>query len=255
MLPLALRTIRDGLLGLAYPEECRVCSGPVQSWDDGVACAHCWNNPAITKILTGSICAKCGTPTRAPMSSNGGTRFCGMCSALPFAAARACGIYSGALEASILFLKTHPHICPRLRRIICQTFSEHQHELGSDAVMPVPLHPSREKQRGFNQSAIIAKIISREFAPRFDDRSLSRIKPTERHRAGMDAADRAQSVERAFEVTPPRMVEGISVLLIDDVYTTGSTISAASHCLLKAGARQVNVLTIARVGDNLSGRG
>jgi len=51
----ALRNIRDGLLGLAYPEECRVCGGAVESWDDGVACARCWDDPALTKILLGCV--------------------------------------------------------------------------------------------------------------------------------------------------------------------------------------------------------
>jgi len=115
--------------------------------------------------------------------------------------------------------------------------------------MPVQLHRLREQQRGFNQAAIIARLVSRGFGLRFDDRSLKRIKPTERHRAGMDANDRAQSVERAFEVARPRLIDGASVLLVDDVYTTGSTICAASQALIDAGAQRVSVLTIARVGD------
>jgi ComF family protein len=250
----ALRNIRDGLLGLAYPEECRVCGGAVESWDDGIACAQCWDDPALTKILSGCVCSKCGVPV-APTTSNAQSpspaaagRLCGMCSSAPFTAARACGVYSGALEASVLFLKVTPHICPRLRAIIKRTFSEHHIELRSDVVMPVPLHRFRQKQRGFNQAAIVARLISREFGLRLDDRSVMRIKPTERHRAGMDANDRSQSVERAFEVTRPSLIEGASVLLVDDVYTTGSTIFAATKSLIDAGVQQVKVLTIARVG-------
>ena len=252
MLQRALQNIRDGLLGLAYPQECRVCGGAVESWDDGVACAQCWNDPALTKMLIGCVCSKCGAPlttsnAQSPFPTAAG-RLCGMCSAAPFTAARACGVYSGALEASILFLKVTPHICPRLRAIIKRTFSEHRIALRSDVVMPVPLHRFRQKQRGFNQAAIVAGLISREFGLRLDDRSVMRIKPTERHRAGMDAHDRSQSVERAFEVTRRSLVAGASVLLVDDVYTTGSTISAAAQSLIDAGVQQVNVLTIARVG-------
>ncbi len=247
----ALRNVRDGFLSLAYPQQCRICGDAIESWDDGVACARCWDDPAVTKLLNGSVCAKCGVSVRGPLKGadeSSRELFCGTCSLLQFAALRACGIYSGALEASILFLKVRPHICPRLSRIICQTFSDHQRVLASDVVMPVPLHRTREKQRGFNQAALIARLISREFALRRDGRSLVRVKPTERHRAGMDAADRAQSVERAFEVARPRLVEGASVLLVDDVHTTGSTLCAAAHSLLEAGARQVNAMTIARVG-------
>jgi ComF family protein len=250
----ALRTVRDGLLGLAYPEECRVCGGAVESWDDGVACAACWNDSNVTKLIDGSVCAKCGVlmsrsiADAQPSRPNAGSRLCGMCSDLPFTAARACGVYSGALEASILFLKVNPHICSRLRSLIAGTVSEHRVSLASELVVPVPLHRLREKQRGFNQAAIIAKAISGKFKLQHDDRSLVRTKPTERHRAGMDATDRAKSVEQAFAVSTRRMIAGASVLLIDDVYTTGSTICAAARSLLEAGARQVKVLTIARVG-------
>jgi ComF family protein len=249
----ALRTVRDGLLGLAYPQECRVCGGAVQSWDDGIACAACWNDPNVTKLIEGSVCVKCGVPVSQSVgarSSRPGTnsRLCGLCSGHPFAAARACGIYSGALEASILFLKVNPHICSRLRSLIARTFSEHSEVLASELVVPVPLHRLREKQRGFNQAGIVASIISRNFHLLLDDHSLARTKPTERHRAGLDATDRARSVDQAFAVSTPALIAGASILLIDDVFTTGSTICAAARCLLEAGARQVSVLTIARVG-------
>lgn len=255
MLSRALRDIRDGLLGLAYPERCRICSAAVESWDDGIACAVCWDDPNVTKLLTGSVCTKCGLPlTRLMLDSkpaprNDGPRLCGTCASFPFTSARAAGIYSGALEANVLFLKVTPHICSRLRVIICKTVSDHRDALASEIVVPVPLHHLRERQRGFNQAAIIARLISREFKLRLDERSLLRTRPTERHRAGMDAAERAHSVERAFEVMRPRLIDGASVLLVDDVYTTGSTICAATQKLIEAGARQVTVLTIARVGE------
>jgi ComF family protein len=254
VLPRALRTIRDGLLALAYPQECRVCGGAVESWDDGVACYKCWEDPALTRVLTGIVCARCGTPLTPTTTTDGSKhpiaeRRCGICSSAAFAAARACGVYSGAFEASILFLKTAPHISPRLRTIIHRTFSDHERALRGDIVIPVPLHRLRERQRGFNQAALIARLISRGFSLRLDDRSLKRIKPTERHRAGMDASDRAKSVERAFEVVRPSLINGAAVLLVDDLYTTGSTIGAASRALIEAGAQRVNVLTIARVGE------
>lgn len=254
MLQHALRTVRDGLLGLAFPEQCRVCGLAIESWDEGVACAACWNDPNVTKLIRGAVCARCGVPMSR---SNAGaqsshpeaaSRPCGACSALPFAAARASGVYSGALEANILFLKSNPHICPRLRSLIARTFSEHRDALASEVVVPVPLHRLREKERGFNQAAIIGRVISRAVNLQFDDHSLVRMKPTERHRAGMDATDRSKSVEKAFAVSGHRLITGAKVLLVDDVYTTGSTICAAAGALLEAGARQVNVLTIARVG-------
>ena len=260
MLLRALRQTRDGLLGLSYPAACRVCGDAIESWDYGVACLACWEDPAITRIITGAVCYKCGTPTRRgaladPASgcnpeadpSETDSRTCGRCGPLPFSAARACGIYSGALEANILFLKSQPHLCRRLRDLINKTFSRHRSVLESDLLVPVPLHRAREHARGFNQAEILGRVISRGFDLPLDDGSLVRVRPTERHRAGVDSIDRAESVDGAFEVARPRLIEGSSVLILDDVMTTGSTIGAVTRTLLEAGARRVAVLTLARV--------
>jgi ComF family protein len=174
-------------------------------------------------------------------------RFCGQCGSQVFTTARACGLYSGALEASILFLKTSPHVCPRLRRLLRATFEANRSSIDCEVVVPVPLHQEREKQRGFNQATLIAEVIASNFNLALDKHSLKRIKPTERHRAGMDAADRAKSVEQAFSVAISHSLEGASVLLVDDVMTTGSTVGAASLALLNARVARVHILTIARV--------
>jgi ComF family protein len=172
---------------------------------------------------------------------------CGGCNSLPFFAARACGVYGGAFEASILFLKSQPHICRRLRQIIIAAYSANNLDLAADLIIPVPLHRARARERGFNQSKLIAKIIARNHGPKLNASALVRIKPTERHRAGFDAADRKRSVKGAFKVLRRDAISNSSVLLVDDLFTTGSTLSAAAEALLNAGASRVSVFTIARV--------
>jgi ComF family protein len=249
-----LRTIRDGLLSLAYPSDCHVCGAQVQSWDDGTVCESCWTDPAITSFFIDSVCDKCGVPnpSRAQGASGDGEaeEICRMCRLWPFAAARACGTYDGALEASVLFLKSRPGVCPRLRRIICETYERHERVLAADALVPVPLHPHRLRDRGFNQAELIASYLRRKFGLPLERDALVRTRYTERHRAGMDAIDRSRSVDRAFAVKNAAAVQGRSVLLVDDLFTTGSTVSAASRALLAAGASQVTVLTIARALDS-----
>jgi ComF family protein len=134
-----------------------------------------------------------------------------------------------------------------MRETIIKTFSRNQSALESDLIIPVPLHPRRRRERGFNQAMIVARAVSAHYGAAVDDRSVVRVKHTEMHRAGMDGIDRAKSVERAFEVVRPRLIKGASALLIDDVYTTGSTINALTMALVEAGATTVNVFTIARV--------
>jgi ComF family protein len=137
-----------------------------------------------------------------------------------------------------------------LRDLIRRTFSTHRAALQSDLIIPVPLHHSRERARGFNQAEILGRVIARGFDLPLDDGSLVRVRPTERHRAGVDSVDRAESVEGAFSIARRRLIEDTSILIVDDVMTTCSTISSMAKTLLEAGARRVNVLTIARVAGD-----
>ena len=112
--------------------------------------------------------------------------------------------------------------------------------------LPVPLHASRERERGFNQAVVLARELARATKLPIDDYSLVRRVHTERHRAGMDARSRRDSVEGAFEVRRPEPIAGRRVLLIDDVFTTGATVSECAAVLKSAGGTAVYVLTIAR---------
>ncbi|MFL6276822.1 MAG: ComF family protein [Blastocatellia bacterium] len=239
--------VKDGLAALAYPAQCRVCGAMIERYDDGVACNACWADVEITPLFDGALCGKCGHPLAGLAISERAALRCGMCEGQAFTTARACGAYAGALEASILFLKSYPHLCRRLRRLIAQTFAAHQAGLAAEVIVPVPLHPKRQRERGFNQAEMVARVIARYSRLPLVIHMLSRSKPTERHRAGLDARDRARSVADAFRVSDPRAVINASILLVDDLFTTGGTLSAAARTLMDTGARQVSVLTIARV--------
>jgi ComF family protein len=261
----ALQNLRDGLLSLAYPQDCRLCSRSVESWNNGIVCPDCWHNPQITKLFGNhNGCAKCGIPLPRPQQFPAACQsnathnaadvtvpsqesYCHRCDGLVFAAARACGQYCGTLEANVLFLKSVPHLCARLRQIVVQTYDLNRSVLESDLVIPVPLHPTRKQERGFNQAEVIARAIAAEFHLDLEPDLLVRVKNTERHRAGLDEVDRAKSVEQAFKVVRPELLKTSSVLLVDDVFTTGHTLSAAAQSLLASGATQVKVLTLARV--------
>ena len=170
---------------------------------------------------------------------------CRRCDAEEFTAARACGLYEGALRAVVLSLKREPFVPPRLARMLREAARRAPLDTAT-LVIPVPLHPARERERGFNQAALLASWAAKGVGLRLDPFSLARVGHSERHRAGMDARARRESVREAFNVTRPRLVRGQSVLLVDDVFTTGATASACARALLDAGARAVFVLTAAR---------
>jgi len=170
---------------------------------------------------------------------------CRRCDEDAFVAARACGEYAGALRASILALKHSPHVCGQLVELLSETQMRSPLNLAT-RIIPVPLHPEREKVRGFNQAAIIGRALSQVCALPFDEVSLVRTLHTNRHRAGLDAKDRRATVAGAFRVSYPDLIADERVLLVDDVFTTGATVSSCAKTLLAAGAADVFVLTIAR---------
>ncbi len=241
-------TLFDAALALVYPQACAVCGGSVESRHDGVACAACWTAaPLFTDDDT--LCWKCGAFTRASVSEERRKSIrCGQCDEDSFTSARACGFYEGALRASVIELKREPHVAARLARLM---FAALQREPlnGADLIIPVPLHPSRERERGFNQAALLARALSRLSKLPLDEHSVVRRVQTERHRAGMDARARRESVADAFAVRHPDAIKGKRVLLIDDVFTTGATVSACAAALRAAGAESVCVLTIARASS------
>lgn len=236
----------DAALALVYPLVCAACGeSSVEARADFPACAACWEG---TRTFGGgeTLCWKCGEPARAavPEASRESVR-CRRCEAWAFVAARACGAYEGALRAAVLRLKREPRVGPRVVRLMRETCARAPLD-GATRVVPVPLHPERERERGFNQAALLARAVASAAGLPCDESSLVRTLHAERHRAGMDARARRETVERAFRVARPRLVRGETVLLIDDVLTTGATASACASALNAAGARAVYVLTLAR---------
>ncbi|HET6889706.1 MAG TPA: ComF family protein [Pyrinomonadaceae bacterium] len=241
----AANLIYDACLTLLYPQSCAICSGSVEAREFGVVCGPCWQG---TRLLTNEdvICWKCGALSGGHIADEKREQVrCHRCDDDAFSAARACGSYEGALRASILALKREPFIPRRLVALLKQV--QQRAPLNqANHVIPVPLHPEREKVRGFNQAAVIGRELARAAALPVDEVSLVRTVHSRRHRAGMDAKGRHASVAQAFKVRYPRLIEDERILLVDDVFTTGATVSSCASALLEAGAREVFVLTIAR---------
>ncbi|MGH9966552.1 MAG: ComF family protein [Pyrinomonadaceae bacterium] len=236
----------DALLTLLYPQSCAVCGESVEERGLGIACAKCWN---VTRTFTreDTTCWKCGALSLGSVASEKREEVrCRRCDEQVFTLARACGSYEGALRVSVLALKREPHISERLSTLLVGT--QRQTPLNrATRIIPVPLHTQREKARGFNQATVIGRELARSARLPLDEVSLRRTVHSERHRAGLDANGRRQTVETAFVVRCPRLIEDESILLVDDVFTTGATVSSCAAALIAAGAKEVLVLTIARV--------
>ena len=241
----ATRLFYDALLTVAYPQSCTICGRSVEERRFGVACEACWN---ATRIFSGTetICWKCGLLSEAEASSALRDEVrCRRCETQSFTAARAIGPYEGALRTSVLELKRQPHLSQHLETLLLAVARREPLNL-CGRIIPVPLHARRVRSRGFNQASILARALSRGLRLPLDEVSLVRVSSTEKYRAGLDAKGRQDTVAGAFEVRCPRLIANEDILLVDDVFTTGATVSACAEVLLAAGAKTVFVLTISR---------
>ena len=237
--------IYDAILTLAYPQPCTICGNSVEQRKFGIVCEACWK---ATKIFTGAetICWKCGVPAVVEaMSFTPDEVSCRRCDLQSFTAARAIGLYQGALRESVLLLKRQPHVSQHLEDLLIAAARRAPLNTAT-RIIPVPLHGKKMKTRGFNQASILAQVVSKSLGLPLDEVSLSRVSGSEKYRAGLDAKGRHDTVAGAFEVRHPRLVADENILLIDDVFTTGATVSACAEALTQACPKTVCVLTIAR---------
>lgn len=231
----------DQLLSIFYPQACENCSENVEKRSFGVACGDCWT---ATRIFSGTetLCTKCGAFLHNAPSNN--ESYCRKCDMQSYERASAVGLYEKALAATILNLKTVPHLSSKAAEHLKETFRSSQINVG--LIVPVPLSKRRHHERGFNQAEVLAQIVKHSSGIPVDDASLVRTVHTAAHRAGMDAKAREKTVKNAFVVKRKNLIEGKDILLIDDVFTTGSTVSACAKVLKQNGVGKVFVLTLAR---------
>lgn len=237
-------SITDSLLTIIYPQACRICSGSVERSENGVVCESCWENTSLFDA-TETVCHKCGRFLSEKPSDF--QTFCHLCDDHFYDTARAAGLYEDALQTSILHLKREPFVCKNLQKILIETFNRSEFQ-NIDLIIPVPLSKKRFLERGFNQAAVLSEILARNLNITSDTQSLVRTIHTPMHRAGMDTKARNLSVENAFEVKRPNLIKDKHILLVDDIFTSGATVSFCAKSLKKSGAKRICVLTVARAG-------
>jgi ComF family protein len=206
------------------------------------------------------FCARCGEdlgiPNLSPLPTDEAEsdRLCQPCSMAPpaFVKAVACGRYQGELRSLIHLLKYQgmQPIASRLGKLLAERLDPFAGV--PMLVIPVPMHPRKQRQRGFNPAELLARAALAETRRRHPQWSLhletsllKRVRVTV-SQAGLTTHQRRQNLRGAFFVPHPARLAGRDVLLVDDIYTTGATARACSRVLLTAGARSVRVATVAR---------
>ena len=229
-----IRDIAHGIADLIYPPKCVAC-GDIQARH---LCEACLSKIAY---IEPPVCRRCGLPLDGPTCREA------MCGRFAFHNARAVAIYDGVVREAIHQLKYSglTVVAQELRDLMTAFLARTPHfAIDASCVVPLPIHRSRQRERGFNQSFLLAVGVADHLNLPIDSKSLIRRVAT-RPQVELSPYERMENVKGAFAAAD-NAFEGQAVLLIDDVLTTGSTAGEASAALRKAGARCVYVLTLAR---------
>lgn len=262
----AVREVADSILSIVLAPACAACHEPLDHPTHGPVCARCWG---AVLPLTPPLCDRCGDPlpswrsiSLSPALAAGGESPARHVARLDAASAfhdgslcprcrragrvvdraRAVGAYDGTLRSIIHAIKYDA------RRSLARPLGKLMRERGADVLehaacaVPVPLHPSRRRTRGFNQAADLARQLGVPVVA-----ALRRVEATS-PQTSLPAAERHRNVRGAFALTRAgRSLSGATVVLVDDVSTTGATLEACARVLKEFGVAEVRALTAARV--------
>ena len=228
-----LNRFRDTVVDLLFPPRCVACHR-VGAW----LCSNCM---AGAQIIQPPICGRCGLP----LGASGPSHTCRLVA--PLDRLLACAFHSGPIREAIHEFKYQDlrALAVPLGRLMAQGWIQLAGSCDPPEILvPVPLHAARQQQRGYNQSALLARELAKALQRPLVENLLTRAKAT-RPQVDLDFLQRRANVLDAFRC-PAGAFDGTSVLLVDDVCTTGSTLAAASEALKAAGASSVLAYTLAR---------
>ena len=232
-------------LNLLFPSPCASCQVPL--WDDHVPffCQTCW---ARLVPISGPCCPHCGSPFASPVAlQHSPTHECGPCRTRPPAFTQAWSLfpYQSPLKEAITLFKYRGKrsLTKPLLQAMVPTLPIFP---AIDVLMPVPLHPQRLREREYNQSLLLAHGLSQHLKIPLSLSCLLRIRSTV-PQTSLSKKERQTNLRRAFAVDKASRITGKRILLIDDVFTTGTTLHECAKALRKAGSGPVYGLTLARM--------
>lgn len=248
-----LRSTGDGIASVLFPADCRVCGDPLAALSRVPVCDGCWNN---LPEQAGPLCARCGESLGISDFGEASGALCRPCRIVEpeFEQAVAHGLYAGTMRALLHLLKYDGFepIASKLGTLLAAQVAAVDNLPAKMLVVPVPLFAGKRRERGFNQSELLARAVCaamRRLRSGWDGKLAPGILVRQRatkSQAGLTNAERRRNLRGVFSVPDAEKLRGRDVLLIDDIYTTGATARACSAALKKAGAARVWVATVAR---------
>jgi ComF family protein len=231
------------LLDILFPPRCHFCKTFIPNAGEVHLCAACQEG---CSLISSPLCLVCGIPFQTEVGED---HTCGGCISQPprFTAARAATMFDGPVRELIHRFKYNGKVqhCRPLALLTTRHIGPFVQSASPDLIIPVPLHVKRLRQRGFNQAVLLGRVLAHEWRLPFSLGNLRRIRWTE-PQIKLSASERVANVRGAFSVTDPALLKDKRIILVDDVYTTGSTVAECARVLFNADAAAVCVVTIAR---------
>ncbi|KAF1086104.1 DNA utilization protein GntX [Sporotomaculum syntrophicum] len=244
------RELLQAVIELLYPSrmQCPLCGA---YRPDESLCPDC------RQLLAGytgeRVCSLCGAFLGSTGAGGRGKLICPTCRSenRSFDLARASAPYEGPVREAVLRLKYRGRkpLARPLGQVMAATARREKAFARAEALVPVPLHPQRERERGYNQSVLLASVVGEALQLPVLEQVVVKVIETPSQTA-LTGRLRRQNLQQAFAVVHPGLVNGKNILIIDDVFTTGSTISSLSHLLRQSGAVGVMALTFAGTRQN-----
>jgi len=238
----ARKSFAQAALNFLFPPLCHVCRKFIPEAGKLHICDAC--REALQPV-SHPLCTVCGVP----FDGAGADHVCGACLVHPpsFDASRSALLYEGACRSLIHTFKYSykVHLRRPLGLLAAEQLAEVVTGRSPDLIVPVPLHAKRLRKRGFNQAILLGEVLEREWNIPLHRQAMQRVRWTE-PQINLTAEQRQVNVKGAFAVADASAVAGKRVLLVDDVFTTGSTVDECAKVLKKSGATEVVVITVAR---------
>lgn len=215
------------VIELIYPPLCQLCHQRLLK-EENIICLKCWNQ--IPKLFCSLV--EIHLPARQKVN---------------FSRAYAVWDFNTQIQQVIHLFKYSgvSRLAQPIAAQMVESIQEDADYLQADGLVPVPLHPGRQRERGYNQSLLLCKEISKIIRIPVIPGNLKRIRYTETQ-THLSALKRLENVEKAFQIVKPELINNKNIILVDDVLTTGSTLNACAAELKNAGAKQIFVLTAVR---------
>jgi ComF family protein len=239
----SIKDFANAALGFIYPNVCQLCEKQRATATEGFVCPRCWEQ---VRFIKPPFCKRCGLPFQGSLTTEFECANCGEMK-LHFRSARSAVIAKGTVLEVIHRYKYKRALWfePFLADLLIREALPELRQEKWDAIVPVPLHPAKKRQREFNQAERLATFLSAAAGIPMDTTLLKRVAATATQ-TKLSRDKRAENMRNAFVMRNRRKLNGERILLFDDVFTTGATTNACARVLVAAGAGEVGVWTVAR---------